>query len=427
MAEIGGLLTKRALVLAAVQSAAGVAVALSPLTDAAVVSEPQWAVDAPVVERNNSANDLSSFEHILGRKKITLTFTHELRSNGLASSGSLADAPMLAKLMRGCGYEVSSLTGAPADAVMPVVSSRGNPTTSPDISWTPGGTPALASPVLYTVTVVTPGITGVAEVLLTSNNPDGDDLSGAVAVTLTDGVALTLGAGGATVTPEWVGTLTTGMVWTVFVTPPGLQLRPRSDGFERLTIAMYMDGRLATVSDAVGKFTIDAASGEFGRVSFEFEGLYTGVTDVPTPQNAVFEETQPPLVENSLLTFGSNVNLVAQQWTFDSGNAITERPDVNSPEGFRGSRISDRAVIGTFNPEATLEADEAFWGDFTSAKAKVFTAKVGDRAGDGVAIYAPRVQTSNLTGGDRDGTSTYDVSLAFRRHYGDDEVRFFFF
>ena len=140
----------------------------------------------------------------------------------------------------------------------------------------------------------------------------------------------------------------------------------------------------------------------------------------------VYPDTLPPQVELANLTWGSNVNLTTETFTIDGSVNVVQRPDVNSAYGYAGSRISSRAPEGGFNPEAVLEASEPFWQAYTKATAKMFTARVGTAVGNQMAIFGPRVQTSEISFGDRDGIMTYEKSIGFKRWQGDDELIFHF-
>lgn len=418
----GGLLTKRGLVLFKVEATPGVDPLPTAANDAVLVSAPEYTTDPQVLERDFVTTDLSKFEHIIGRVVAGFKFVVDLRGNGSQNSGLVADAPMLARMMRACGYELLSTDGTGAKNLTSVIDARGNAATT-KVSWAKGGTVTVVTPTLYTVEVVTAGASGVAEVLVTNNNVDEDDLSAAVAETITTGVALTLGAKGGTITPTFTGDLALGDKFQVLALPVGITAKPISDGFETGTIYMWRDGNLHVGNNAMGTFTIEATAGDFARVTFNFTASFVAAEATPMPEDAVYEETLPPQVELSLLTWGGNRDLIADKWTFDQGNDIQARMDVNARQGYRGSRIADRAPKGGFTPEAELETDQPFWADYLAAKAKTFTVRCGTEAGNQIVLWAPRAQTSELSYGDRNGLLTYDKSIAFKRGLsGNDET-----
>ena len=106
--QIGGLLTRKALLLAKRETVAGVDAVPTAALDSVLVNDPEFSVDPNVLEREFVAQDLSPFEHIIGRKLASISFTTELKSNGLAQQGDVvANQPKLARLMQGCGYTLS--------------------------------------------------------------------------------------------------------------------------------------------------------------------------------------------------------------------------------------------------------------------------------------------------------------------------------
>lgn len=522
MAVQGGLLTRKALLLAKIESTPGTDALPVPSLDAIQVIDPDFALDPNVLEREIVSPDLSPHEHVIGRKLTTMTFTVECKSNGSAQSGDLsADEPRLARLLRGCGYELLDASGsvdfagdtdvdpatdeiivtnhrfqngdgpvqvttsgtlptgltidtdywvivndedtielaatkADADAGTPVditvdgtgtstlenlnqmarvVADPDNDATASVVTWTngtfleanrpPDGI-TVQSPVLYIVEVTTGGASGVAQVTITNNNTAEDDLSSPTPETITADTPLELGGSGATVTADWTGNLVLGDIWRVMVYPPGIRAVPRSSGFECLTIYFYEDGLRYRSLANQGTFTVDATAGNFGTFEFTFTGQYTAPTDVALPTDEVFETPLPQQVELALLTWGSNVTLVAEQWTIDQANNVVPRPDVNMTDGFAGTRISGRNPAGSFNPEATLVATEDFWGDFANAKAKTFTARVGTSVGNQVVFFGPKAQTSDISLGDRDDIRVFEQDIAFRRATGDDELEIHF-
>lgn len=422
MGMLGGLLSKRALVLAKVETSTGVDAVPTPALNAITVQSPEPTTDIQVLERDFVSNDLSPFEFQIGRIVGGMEFTMYVGGNGKQQSGLLADAPVLANLFRACGYKITEASGTPALNAIGPVSDRANPATAPEITWASSGAVTVTRPILYTLEVTTGGASGTAEIKLSGNDNTIDDLSAEVPEIITTATAIPLGNSGLSVTPTWTGALVIGQRWHVLVLPKGLKLTPRSTGHETATIYMYRDGILFKLLAAMGTFSIDATAGQLASITFNFSGQWVTPVDAPMPEDAVFDDTIPPQVELANLTFGSNVNLTTEQFTIDGQVNIVQRPDVNSAQGYAGSRIASRAPEGGFNPEATLEADQAFWGDFTKARAKFFTANVGKEPGNTVSIIGPRTQTSEIGFGDRDGIMTYENSIAFKRWKGDDEL-----
>lgn len=422
MADLRTRLTRSALVLAKIETVIGTDAAPSALLDAIEVEEPTFQIDPQVLERNYSAPDLSPFANLIGRKQATMTFTTEIKGNGKQQSGLLADAPVLAKLIQASGYELLAMN-TPAAQIGDVIVDFNNAKANAKVAFTKGGTILATKPVLYTITVTASGLCEVA-----SNDLLVDDTSADDPADFVSGTPIPLGGSGATVTPAWTGgasAVAVGSIFRVLVMPVGLKLKPISKNQKTLTLHMFLDGVLHKMTASLGNFEITAEAGTIAKANFTFQGNYIKPEDEEAPEDAVFPDILPAQVELSNLTWGSNRDLVAQQWTFNQANTLTPRPDVNSKEGVKSYRITARAPEGGFNPEATTEADHPFWEEIETGKTQAFFAKIGQDIGNTVAIFLPKAQLSALPYGDRDGIRTYDTSFRATRNNGDDESGFY--
>jgi hypothetical protein len=402
------LMTSKAVLLAKHEVTPGTAVALDAAADAALVGEPEYSVDPQVLERNFSRDTFSPLEHKMGRILGSMSFQHEIRGN----------SPMLRRLLAACGMVETTLTGN--DMVRAV---NPGPDNVNSITWAKGGTAAVSSPVLYTLTV-----TDTDELTITNNNPTEDDLSTPqVTGSIVSGTtAVALGGSGATLTPT--GTFNTGDSFTVLVVPANTKgFAPTSvlANMKTMTMALNRDGLKFGLVNAQGTVSITGEAGGYAIANFTFTGQHQTVVDQAFP-NATYEQGLPPCVEQSLLTWGSSTSLIAAGFELDLANSIAPRPDVNSAQGYNGVRINGRTPTGSFSPEATLEGTNPFWGDFEAAKSRSFFSRVGTSAGNMVAFYAPKAQSSGLTPGDRDNIMTYDVAFGLKGFNGDDEVEILF-
>lgn len=426
MVDLTTRLTKKAVLLFKKQTAVGTEIATSAATDALEISEPEYAIDPTILERNNVADDLSPFAHVIGRKQATISFTTEFKGNGKAQSGVLTDAPMLARLMEVAGYALSA-TNTLATRVTDAVADFDNSASAPAVTFTKGGAPTLTKPIMYTMTVSTGGASGVAQVTVRGNDEVLDETLTDPAVTVTTAVtAVPLGASGATIMLTWTGTLIINTRYRFVVWPVGILAKPISESQPVGTARLYLDGLLHKMTDARADFSITAEAGNYGSLQFELQGNFSPAADTATPGGVVYDTTLPPQVEFSNLTWGSQRDLVAAQWTFEQQNTLTPRPDVNADEGVKGVRITARAPQGGFTPEATLEADHPFWDEIERGKCQTFFSKVGQTVGNQCAVFMPKAQLSALPYGDRDGIRTYDASFRCTRNVGNDEVLFWF-
>lgn len=428
--ELGGLLTKRATFLFDLETVAGTNPGLTD-TDAVEVSAPEYTTDPTIIQRDYVANDISPFEDIVGRVISGFKVTTEVRSNGLATSGNLADKPILAKMIEACGYVASGMTATGTDCHSPFTADPDNPATSPKVAFaSTADAITVQQPVLYTIECTTGGASGAAKFTVTSNSKDGEDntygdyiAAPTETAVITSGVTeIELGAKGGTVIPTWTGVLTAGQKWYVACFPRGIKLTPVSNGFKTASMEMNRDGVKLEGNNALGTFQIEATAGDIAKATFTYTTTFVDPSDELIPDVDFGDLPLPPQVELSTLTWGGNRDLVVEQWTLDQANDIQARPSVNARQGYLGSRIASRAPVIGFNPEATHEADHPFWDEFLKSKSKTFITRVGTEPGNQVVFFAGKAQTSEQSFGDRNGTLIYEKSAKPKRINGNDEL-----
>lgn len=416
------MLTMRAVLLAKVEGTAGVDSVPTAALDAILVSDPNFNADPKIIERKFVRQDLSQFPHLVGRKLASITFKHELRSNGKTNTGIITDAAKLGRLLVGCGMSEAVAFTAAAQ-VGPVTPDFANPVSGVEPTWVGGGSsPTLTDAVVYTLTVLAGGIT----VSITNSNTA---VGGAAqpTVSIVTATPIALGGSGLTITPTFASALTVGQVWRVACTTKGIVYSLISTGFTTLTLYAYFDGLLHKLTGAIGSFKITASAGDLAEIEFTFLGQYNATIDSALPSAPVYEKQLPSQVQQSNFTFNSTSTIAVEGWTFDQGNKTIPRPDINGTDGYNGIMLVDRTPSGGFNPEADLEAVMPFWAQFTAGSTQHWFTKVGTTAGNRVVMVAPAAQPDKLTYQDRDGLRTYENSLKFRRGpAGNDEYRFIF-
>ncbi len=285
-----------------------------------------------------------------------------------------------------------------------------------------GGTNVITNTdfIAYYLTVVLGGVSGVATISVASDTV-GETNAAAV---VTSGTPFAMGTKGLTIVPTFTGSLVAGQRWVVWMTPPGMLVKPVSDYFESVTLGMYKDRVYHAMPGSYGTFDIDATAGEFATIKWSFTGTYSAPVDgnLPSP---VYERQLPQMVELARLRTNS-FNAIVNKFTFTQGNDIQIRPDVSSLQGYIGSRIVGRAPEGGIDPEADLVANYDFWSFLRSATRIPFSMRVGSNAGNTIWVLAPSTQYTKMTYTDRNGISTYDAGLKFSGYQSDDEMMMFF-
>lgn len=417
-------LSRRAVVLGKIETTYNTDPTPTPTADAFLVMDPKFSVDANTLQRENVRNDLSPMPHRVGRKLAKLSFGVEFRSNGSTNGGTLSDAAKLGRLLRACGYSETAVSGT--GTVGAVTADPDN--TGATVSWAAGGESTYTQKVTYTIAVTTGGASGTAEVSIT---PDADAVAASVdtaqtGVVVTSGSAINLknGGGGATLTPTWSSDLDVGDTFTVVVSPVGIKYDPISTGIESMTFYHYEDGLLYKLTGCIGTFSLTANAGEYATAQFEFTGQYIAPSDASLPTTGVYESNTPPVVELARLKV-DGFAAVVKAFTFEQNNTISPREDVNNSDGYNGVRLVNRDPQGGIDPEATVVADYNWWTKFAASTQVEFKMRLGQDAGNMIWVYAPGVQYTGMTFGDRDGIRTYDAGLKFARSSGNDEIQFY--
>ena len=352
---MSGLLTRRALVLAKIESTQGTDANPTATADAVQVIDPVFSLDANILDRRVATLDLSMQAHSVGRKIGKLSFSTEVTGSNTITS-FIVDPPRLDALLRMCGLApfVRSALGQCTPGWVGPQNLGANPT------FARGGSLGTSSKnTFFTVVCTQGGPSGTARLAVLSSD---NAVLGANSVPqpVTSGsTVLAAGNSGFTLTPTWTGNLVAGDFWIVAWLGRGSSYSPRSSGFETGTLYAYFDGLLHRLTGAAGTLSLAAEAGDIPRLNFEFTGDYNPVTDAAIPTNAVFSEPPPNQVELGNLVLDQNSNLMIAGVTLDLQNVVSPRVSVNDTDGIRAFRIAGRNPVATISPEATLESYEA--------------------------------------------------------------------
>src|SRR5688572_2139842 len=102
---MGDALTRRAVILSEIQSAAGVDAVPSPFLNAMLVSDLSFQMDGQIIERNFLRDSLSRIAHRLGTVRLTASFGMELKSGP-----DLGSTPEWLPMLRAGGMQYSNTT-----------------------------------------------------------------------------------------------------------------------------------------------------------------------------------------------------------------------------------------------------------------------------------------------------------------------------
>ena len=189
-----------------------------------------------------------------------------------------------------------------------------------------------------------------------------------------------------------------------------------------LTMAVYVDGVREQIRGARGNRKYTGKNGEPGMYEYEFIGIYDGVTDVALPTPAGVETTVPVALLTAQFSIAA-FSAFASQVTFDLGNTLEPRPDINKAEGYISTLLTDREVKGSFDPEMELVATHDFYGRWLAGTTGVMTWRYTGSAGNILVISAPVCQYTKIAPANRNGIATLGADFLLVRNAagGDDE------
>lgn len=193
-----------------------------------------------------------------------------------------------------------------------------------------------------------------------------------------------------------------------------------------LAVRHNLDGRDRLLLGSRGSFTMNGEVGQPLSFSWSFTGdVGTDADAVPITTSGLSSVRAPRLL-GAICGYGetSNVrNLQTKSVAFDSGNTVASNLDANSTGGATGANVTDRDPSITIQVDNTLSTMD--WEGLRDAGTAVRACFVlGSSAGNTVSLVAPNCQVTEVSIGDAEGVSVFDVTLRPRRidETGDDEV-----
>lgn len=192
---------------------------------------------------------------------------------------------------------------------------------------------------------------------------------------------------------------------------------------DSLTIALFKDGLKKMIKGARGNVKYSAKNGEPGTYEFEFTGVYDSVADVAMLTPSGVEGTVPVQLLSALFSVASFSAFISQI-SFDMGNTLEPRPDINTAAGYISALLTKREPKGSFDPEDELVATHDFYGRWIAGTTGVLTWKHPGSAGNICTFSAPVCQYTKIAENDRNGIATLgaDFLLARSAAGGNDEI-----
>lgn len=190
-----------------------------------------------------------------------------------------------------------------------------------------------------------------------------------------------------------------------------------------LSLAIYKDGLRKAIKGARGNVKYSAKAGEPGMFEFEFTGVYDEVTDVAIITPSGVETTVPVALLSAAFSIASFSAFVSQL-TFDMGNTLAPRGDINQALGYISTLLTKRNPKGSFDPEDELVATHDFYGRWLAGTTGALTWKHQGSAGNIATFTVPACQYMKLSEADRNGIAVLNSDFLMARSStgGDDEL-----
>ncbi len=190
-----------------------------------------------------------------------------------------------------------------------------------------------------------------------------------------------------------------------------------------VTIATYIDGEVKKLAGAMGTFKIICETGKIVMLEWTFRGKWVDPVDT-----AILAPTYPTIkplrFANGTFTIASWVPKVAKL-EIDLGAEIILREDAAeaTATGISTALITNRKVVGNFDPEMELIATEDYHADWKASTEQALSLALTDGT-DTITIAAPKLQYTNIQEGDRNGVAVEEIDFQCNRSAsaGDDEL-----
>lgn len=193
---------------------------------------------------------------------------------------------------------------------------------------------------------------------------------------------------------------------------------------ESVTIYYYQDLILHKLLGCRGMFSISLKASEYGKITWEFTGIYGGPVAGTTP-SGVPNGTLPPRFISAAFSIDS-YSAIIESLSIEQGGQVVKRIDGNGATGVREWMFVDRDFKGKVDPEVPALATKSFWDMWSTSAQVAMTATVGQTAGNKTIITTPKLVLDVPTYAEREKILTHGLPFSLHPATGNDEVRFSF-
>jgi hypothetical protein len=236
-----------------------------------------------------------------------------------------------------------------------------------------------------------------------------------------------LSGNGAAASPGWLDTLlpAVGMIEATDTFSPTSTAPATTSGTgvaHTVTIAVYENGVKKSLAGAMGNLKINATAGQHVELEWTFTGVWQAVTD-ETILAPTYDTVLPLKFMGATMTIGGSSAGCVNTLSIDLGNTVKLLECATSASGLSYSVITDRKVVGTWDPESRLVATEDVYGAWLAGTEQAFSLALTDET-DTVTIAAPQAQRTNVQEGEREGIQVDNITWNANSNSaaGDDEL-----
>jgi hypothetical protein len=194
---------------------------------------------------------------------------------------------------------------------------------------------------------------------------------------------------------------------------------------DSLTIAVFIDGSRHLMTGARGSFSIEMASGEVPKLSFNYIGIYNAPT--ATANLSPTYAQLAPLVANSANTTGFELHTyqgAMQSFSFEQNNNLYYSELVSSSKQVR---ITERASSGSVSFESVALGTKNFYPIVNSTATGNLTWQHGQTAGNKILFTASTTQLESITQEENEDYQILNVGYRALPNTGNDEFSLKFF
>lgn len=381
---------------------------LAAANAAYVLYEPQINYDQTYFTRQPARATIGQLPGIPGQVLGNVTFRTDL-----VGSGTAGVAPTWGRFLRACGFGETVNAGSASVGSVARIPNRANGTNiTPVITGTFSGSKSgFFLLELIAVTTNTsaqlrwtfvPG-DGTASTFGTTTHTD------ATAQSMTSGLSVAINNPSSTT--GWL----VGDQWRFSVvssTTSNVIYKAISSSIPCLDMAVYQDGRVHKLHSARGTASINAQIGQPAQIDWSFQGVKAEnpsdlalLTGIPYP-----DVTPVSFIGVTSSAFSETLCFTAL--TIDFGNTLAPRQCANAATGYNAIRISNRAVTGSLDPEASLIADFNPWANLFNGAVGQVTVTIGTVAGNIITIDLPNAQITAIGQSSREQIIVDQLTLA---------------